>query len=528
MKKIDKLQSELKAGRISRREFVQAASVLGLAAVAPSVFNTAQAMPKKGGKLTAGLGHGDTNDSYDPRTWANDFDYVSGHTWGNHLTEIDNNGNLIGELAESWEASPDAKNWTFALRSGVEFHNGKSFTAQDAVDSINHHRGEDSTSAIKDQLAQITELKADGNRVMFALSGGNADLPFLLATPHLVIMPSKDGKSDWSEGVGTGPYMVEEFEPGVRLKLTRNPNYWKEGRGHFDEVELLTIADVSSRTNALTTGEIDLMDRCEIKTLHLLERNKDITVEKLDGPGHYSVPMRTNLAPFNDNNVRMALKYGLDREAILQTILRGYGSLGNDHPISGAYRYFDPELEQRAYDPDRSKYYLKQAGLSELTVTLAAADAAFGGAVDAAVLYKEHAAKSGITINVERVPSDGYWNNVWNTDNYGWSMCYWSGRSTEDEIFSVAYAADSDWNDSEWQNADFNRLLVAARAELDDAKRRDMYAEMQRLTRDDSGVVVPVFNNFIHARSNDIAHDENMGANHATDGARFAERWWRA
>ena len=108
--------------------------------------------------------------------------------------------------------------------------------------------------------------------------------------------------------------------------------------------------------------------------------------------------MRTDTPPFNNNDVRQALKYALDRDALLQTVLRGHGVVGNDHPISVANRYHASELPQKTFDPDKVKFHLQQAGLTELTVPLHAADAAFGGAVDAAVLYQEHAKNAGIKI----------------------------------------------------------------------------------------------------------------------------------
>ena len=530
MKKIDHLSGMLNAGKINRREFITAALSIGVALPsALSMVGTAQAAtPKKGGKFTAGLGHGSTTDSLDPGTYENDFTNSLTHARNNYLTEIDNQGNLIGELAESWEASSDAKTWRFKLRDGVEFHNGKSLTAEDVIASINHHRGEDSKSAAKSIVGGVTDIKADGNTVVFSLDSGNADFPFVIGDYHLAILPSKDGKADWESGTGTGAYALTSFEPGVKATLKHNPNYWKAGRGHFDEVEMISITDVAARNNALITGEIDFMDRCDLKTLHLLSRKKDISVEELSGTGHYSIPMRTNLKPFDDNNVRLALKYGLDREKILETILRGHGSLGNDHPIGANQRYHNKDLPQRQYDPDKSKYYLKQAGLSTLDVDLSAADAAFGGAIDAAVLYKEHAAKSGININVVREPNDGYWSNVWNTDNRGWCMCYWGGRPTEDWMFTTAYADSADWNDTSWKHPEFNRLLIAARSELDENKRREMYYEMQRLVSDEGGVVIPVFNNYIHAVNNKVAHEKDMAANWANDGQRYTERWWFA
>jgi peptide/nickel transport system substrate-binding protein len=221
--------------------------------------------------------------------------------------------------------------------------------------------------------------------------------------------------------------------------------------------------------------------------------------------------------------VRLALKYGVDREKMLKTILRGYGSVGNDHPISTANRYHASELPQRQFDPDKAKFHLKKAGITDASFDFLTAEAAFVGAIDAGVIYKETAAKAGININVVREPNDGYWSNVWMKKP--WCAVFWGGRPTEDMMFSTAYAADAAWNDTSWQHKRFNELLVAARAELDDPKRRTMYVEMQSIVRDEGGVVVPMFAADLSATSDKIAHGP-VAANWEMDGLRAPERWW--
>jgi hypothetical protein len=184
------------------------------------MLNKAEAAePKKGGTLRAGLGHGSTTDSLDPATFENGFTQFIGYGFRNNLTEISNTGELIGELAEGWNVSDDATVWTFKLRKGVEFHNGKTLDANDVVESLNHHRGE--------------EIKTDGtDTVVVTLEAGNADFSYIVSDYHLVIMPAKDGGGiDWESGVGTGAFALTSFEPGVRATMKRNPNYWKEGRG---------------------------------------------------------------------------------------------------------------------------------------------------------------------------------------------------------------------------------------------------------------------------------------------------------
>ncbi len=519
----------LECGKISRRDFMGRALALGATtALASSMAAQAvkAATPKKGGKLRLGIGHGSTTDTLDPATYENLYIQCVGGAIHNKLTEVSNTGGLVPELAESWEPTPDAKVWAFKLRKGVEFHNGKTLDAEDVVASINHHRGEESKSAAKPIVDPIEDVKADGkDTVVFTMKSGNADFPFIVSDYHLAIMPSKDGKVDALSGVGASGYTLDKFEPGVRTALKRFPNYWKTNRAHFDEGEFLAIVDVTARTNALTTGEIDAMDRVDIKTAHLLARNRNVKIVETSGTAHYTFAMRTDTAPFDNNDVRLALKYALDRKALLQSVLRGHGVVGNDHPIGRSNRYHADELPQRVYDIDKAKFHLKKAGHSSLKVDLSAADAAFAGAVDAAVLYKEHAAKAGIEINVVREPNDGYWSNVWLKKP--WCAVYWGGRPTEDWMFSTAYADGAPWNDTFWKHDRFNKLLIQARAELDETKRREMYVEMQRIVSDEGGVVVPMFNNYVMGLSSKVQHDE-MGSNWSLDGFRALERWWFA
>ncbi|MDP6705527.1 MAG: ABC transporter substrate-binding protein [Alphaproteobacteria bacterium] len=528
MRNIKELERLLKQGKLNRRDFMAGATAMGVSAAAASTLlsSTALAAPKKGGKIRIGLGHGSTTDSLDPATFENLYSQVMGSALRNNLMEVDNEGKLVGELAERYDVSDDARVWTFHLRKGVEFHGGKSLDADDVVASINHHRGKDSKSAAKTLLEPITEMKADGkDKVTMTLAAGNADWPFIMSDYHVAIMPAKDGEVDWKSGVGTGAFSLVSYEPGVRTALKRNPNFFKSGQGHFDEAEMITIADVAARTNALTTGEIDAMDRVDLKTAHLLKRRKGINLVETSGTQHYTFCMRCDTPPFDNNDVRLALKYAIDREAILKTVLKGHGVLGNDHPIGRSNRYHADALPQRAYDPDKAKFHLKKAGQEGLKVDLSAADAAFAGAVDAAVLYKEHAAKAGININVVREPNDGYWSNVWMKKPY--TAVYWGGRPTEDWMFSTAYAADAAWNDSFWKHDRFNELLLKARSELDEKTRGQLYVEMQTIVANEGGVLVPMFANYVMGLADKVKHNK-MAANWSMDGFKCLERWWFA
>ncbi|MDM8551011.1 ABC transporter substrate-binding protein [Desulfobacterales bacterium HSG2] len=527
MSKLEALEQLFNLGKITRREFIERAAALGLAAAASPLFfptPAKAATPKKGGRLRIGISGGSTTDSLDPATMTDMMmQVVICGQLGNSLVEINHKIEPIPELAENWEASADAKQWTFQLRKGVEFHNGKTMDADDVIHSINHHRGKESKSAAKAIVDPIADIRKDGKHtVIFTLKGGNADFPYIMSDYHLIIMP-KDGKPD--AGIFTGGYILKKYEPGVYTFVERNPNYFKTGRAHFDAVETLAINDVNARTNALKTGQIDVMNRCELKTVHFLQRTKGIQVMQQNGTKHYTFAMRCDTAPYDNNDARMALKYAVDREQLVKTILRGYGTVGNDHPISTANRYHASDLEQRHYDPDKAKFHLKKAGIGKTEFRLHTAEAAYVGAVDAGVLYKESATKAGINIEVVREPNDGYWSNVWLKKP--WCAVFWGGRPTEDMMFSTAYKAGVPWNDTFWNHERFNKLLVEARAEMDQKKRRDMYVEMQQIVRDEGGVVVPMFATDLSAATDKIAHDP-LAVNWELDGLKCSERWWFA
>jgi peptide/nickel transport system substrate-binding protein len=516
-------ESSRLTGKITRREFIARASALGtVAALSPAFLaqSVTASTPKKGGRFRLGMAGGSISDSLEPGMLLDHVAFVLQWQIKNNLVEVDHKGNAIPELAESWEPSPDATKWTFKIRKDVEFHNGKSLTSEDVLYSLNYHRGEKSKSAGKSLLKSITDIKADDKHtIVITLSGGNADFPFILSDVQFPIIPAGDKEFR----IGTGGYKLIEFEPGVRSFAKRNPNYWKKGRAHFDEIETFVINDAASRTSALESGQIDAMNRCDLKTAHLLEKKPGLKLIRKASGLHYYFPMRTDTPPFDNRDVRLAMKYAINRQAMLDLILRGYGILGNDHPISPAYRYYASELPQRQYDPDKAKFHMKKAGMENYVFKLHASDAAFAGGLDAAIIFKEYANKAGVKMEVVKEPADGYWSNVWMKKP--WSMSYLSGRPTEDMIFSLQYARGAAWNDTFWDNERFNKLLTEARSELDQSKRREMYVEMQQLVRDDGGLVLPFFADNVQAGIKKLKI-ENMAGQYPLDGLRCSERWW--
>lgn len=511
-------------GGVTRRGLMQSAAAGAFLLGTGMRPARAQSEPQRGGTLRVGKGHGQTSDSYNPGNWENGYMLAFGFAIYNRLTEVDVDGSLIPELAESWEASEGADVWTFKLRQ-ANFHDGTPVKASDVVASINHHRGEESESAAKPLVEPIKDIEApDDSTVRFSLSGGNADFPFILSDYHLAIgKAGENGKVDWTQAMGSGSYVLDNFEPGVRSDFTRWDGNWRSDRGWFDRIEMLAIIDPVARQNALMTGAVDVIDRVDVKTVELLKRNPSVVISSIMGNQHFTFPMRCNEPPFDDPNVRNAVKYAVKRQELVDKVLAGYGGLGNDNPITPAMPYFNANIPQREYDPEKSKWYLKQAGLDSLELTLFSAETAFAGAVDAAQLIAASAQPAGITVQVERAANDGYWSNIWNLKP--WCASYWGGRPVPDQMFSTAYECGVPWNETAWCNDRFDELLVTARAELDTEKRQAMYYEMQELVHDDGGQLLPMFAAYVMALSDKIGHGE-MASNWEMDGERWSERWW--
>lgn len=518
-----------RAARSSRRAFLEQASAMiaaGAVGGMPGLGYAQSTEPKVGGFARIGFSDGSQNDTLDPGSWATSYAGASFNgSLCNNLTEILPDATLAGDLAESFESDRNASRWVFKLRPGVTFHNGKSLTPEDVRRSLLHHMSEDSGSGALAIVKQIESVESDGNNVIFTLQNGNADFPYLLTDYHLSIFPAaKDGDGiDFASGVGTGPFELESFEPGIATKFTRNPNYHKNNKPYFDEVEFLAITEPTARLNALLTGEVDVINDLDVRNIPLLERDDQKKVMRISSLRHFTFDMDTTVAPYNDPNVRLALKYAIDRADIIDKVFLGEAKPGNDNPVAEIMKYHAETPPQYEYNIEKAKDYLKKAGLESVAVDLSVADAAFPGAVEAAVLFKEHAAPAGITVNIIREADDGYWDNVWLKKPF--NGCDWFGRATLDWLFSTSYTSEAPWNNTHWSNERFDKLHAHARVEMDESKRQAQYAEMQQLIHDDGGAITVAFANFLYGMTSRIGHGA-VGGILPADNMRMTERWW--
>ena len=500
--KVKFLQKEYEHRRLSRRDFLGYMGAAGLtASAAGSLLTASNAVlaqsPVRGGRMRLGWYTHSANDTLNPNRLTTSLDFTRVYQVCNTLVSYEEDLSAGPDLAESWETSSDGKTWRFNLRQGVTFHNGKSLTADDVIYSLNRHRGEKSDSIIKAWLAGITDLRKDGDAVVIIeLDSPNSDLPMYLGDMHAAIVP--DGFTDFDNLIGTGPFKLDNFKAGVGMLGKRNENYHFDGRPYVDEVETFGIADTAARINALLAGDIHFTVRVDPKSIGIINGAPGVTMANAKSSRHLTFPMMTDRAPTSSLDVRQGLRLLLDRQAVLNNIQKGYGAIGNDTPIGPADRYWCKELPQRDQDLDKAKFHFNKAGLK--TIDLHTSESAGGvQSVDMALMMKEAASKIGVDINFHREPTDGYWAKVWMKFPFHGSN--WMPRPTADLRFSLTYISDAKWNEGAWKHEKFDNIIKEARGVSDGPKRYEMYCEAQKIMWNEGGSIVPLFTDWLDARS---------------------------
>lgn len=479
---------------IDRRSFIKhTATVAATAAMAsswslPRAFAADASAPRKGGHLIIGLDNASSTDRLDPAFWFESWMYFTGSQLFNALVEIDEQGAIVPSLAESWSSGDGGRRWVLNIRKGVEFHDGRSLSAKDVVWSLDHHRGDASSSPVKGYLEPVTALTATGpHEVTITLSAPNVEFIALLSAVHFAITAENEA---FEKGIGTGAFILESFQPGVRMLAKRNPSHWNPARGHVDSVETLAMNDSTARVAALISGSVQIINRVNPRLVGRIEKMPSIQLVRDKDSQIFTLPGLANLKPFDSLDGRLALKYAIDRQQMIDTVLGGYASLGNDNPIFPSNRYFSRDIPQRPYDPDRARFHWQKAGFDG-PLLLSAADAGFPGAVDAAQLYQQSAKKAGIPLTVERVPDDSFWTDTWLKKAFCTSN--WGARPTADALLSLVFTSNAPWNESAWRVPAFDQLVKAARGETDEDKRRQTYHDIQVMLVEQGSEIIPLY-----------------------------------
>lgn len=483
---------------IHRRDFLAASVALGgLALTSPSAGAQSQ---RRGGTLRVSVDQAIAK--LNPLITRVNPEYLVAELLYSGLTRLKVDMTPEADLAESWTNSPDLLEWTFNLRKGVTFHDGSACTAADVVATFEAILDAKTASPARQNVGPIAKVAAkDDSTVVFTLSAPFADLPVTLAYTNAKIVPAAVLKAGLArldrEAIGTGPFRLVSFEPERLIVVARNDAYYDKARPYLDKVEVVVYPDVSAEVSALISGDTDLISSTPPTEFGRLQKASGVKALRVPSGQFCNVNFGCDQKPFNDLRVRQALALTVDRATMVDFVTEGFGSPGNDTPLSPAYRFY-VEQPLKKVDIAKAKALLSEAGYPNgLDATLIASDRP-GQRTQLAVALREMAKPAGFRINVETMPHATYLDQVWKKGSF--YVGFYNMQATADAIFSLLYTSNAAWNETHWNNAAFDKLVFEARATVDEAKRRAFYAEAQKLMNVEVPSIIPAFFDLLAAQ----------------------------
>lgn len=418
------------------------------------------------------------------------------HTFAvyNRLVDIDDNFNVLPELATEWSVSPDGMTWTFKLRSGVKFHSGKDFSSADVVYSFKRLLDEKTGSGARAVLEFLDadNIKAvDPTTVTFTTKKPVVELPVLISNKFTNIVPDGAKQEDLrKKGDGTGPFMQEQFTPNAPVRILRkNPNYWNAGQPKADCIRITVAQEAVAAVAAIKAGQVDLMLNVDPSVIGSLKDDPNVQLLETAASNSMTVSMWVDTKPFDNVKVREALKLVVDRQAMVDTVLLGFGEAGADNPVPvGNPASYTKEAPKQ--DIEKAKSLLAEAGYSDgLKFDLYTAEGV-PGMVRMAQVYAEMAKAAGIAINVVVTPAESFWDDVWLKKPIVTSA--WSMRPPGEGL-AVAYTQSAKWKETHWERPDYDAMLLKANTTVDADERRKVFQQTGELLAKEGGLILPMF-----------------------------------
>jgi peptide/nickel transport system substrate-binding protein len=419
---------------------------------------------------------------------------------GQYLTWSDKDLNLIPALAESWEPNADLSEWTFNLRQGVLYHDGTEVKAADVVASIEGVLPGNAASAAQTfNIAPGGTLAVDDYTVKFALTSPNGSFPFFTSSDNYnsAILPASWWQT-YAEGSyeqsfpGTGPWINESYDPGISAVYTKNPNYWGDNANQADRLEITFYADEAAAVTAFQEGRIDVIPHISFFGGQPLIDDDGAVKQTIGSAQHRQVHMATDIEPMTDPRVRQAMALMLNREALVDGLLGGFGSVGNDHPLWFNYPSYNSEATpQREQDLAAAQGLLDAAGLGDgLEVTLhGITDREMP---DLGALIKGFAGQlNNVVINLQFDDGGTYYDQYWLSSPMG--ITDYGHRGVPDVFLGSTLRSDGTWNAAHWSNPDYDALNDAYVAAPDLDTQRQIAGEIQQLLHEETPLIVPYF-----------------------------------
>jgi peptide/nickel transport system substrate-binding protein len=529
------LKDLYQSGKISRREFLRNATLLGMSAAAASTFVTGcgptpteqppaeepgeeepTGAPQRGGKLRVAS-------QVQKVTHPAQFSWVSPSNQlrqvAEYLTYTDGDNITHPWLLEDWEVSDDLKTWTLNLRQGIMHNNGDEFNADDVVFTMNEWLDEDVGSSILGLMGGYLSPdgieKVDDYTVKLHLDAAEIAVPEHLFHYPALMLNHRTFEGDFLKAPhGTGPYTLEEYSEGERVLLKRRDDYWQEGADgeplpYLDEMEFIDMgSETSAWIAAIQGGEVDLLDLGDIGGTDIflaLQDSDDVHVKGITTAQTRLLRMRVDMDPWTDNNVRMALKLCQNHEKILDLAYFGEGQPGEDFHVAPVHpEYCDKPVPE--YDPEKAKQLLADAGYPDGLDVELAVGSGWNDVVSYAEVLKEDAAAAGFNITLNTMPNSQYWEQ-WTEVALG--ITPWTHRPLGTMVLNLAYVADDEgnpasWNETRWVDEEFSELLTKANGTLDVEERREIFCELEQIQYDRGSIGVPFWRNIWYVYTKDL------------------------
>jgi peptide/nickel transport system substrate-binding protein len=503
------LLDELLLGRIDRRVFLRHATRLGigwpllgaLGAAAGLGFAArgATADGATGGTVRAGVAmpHG----AIDPILVNDSGSYQLMFQVAEFLCVTQPDLTLKPVLAESWSHNDDGSVWTFKLRRGVKFHDGRPMRAEDVVasfDRLSDPAGaSNALSVFKGLLSKGGTRKVDDYTVAFHLDTPNGNFPYTVSIDNYnaVILPADYRGAYESDFMGTGPFRLERYRPREGATFVRNPDYWGP-KALPDRLEFKFYSDIQPRLLALQSGEVDILDAVPVVLSPALRANPDIDVLRVRSANQRQLHMRCDSAPFSDKRVRQALALSLDRKKLVDGLCRGMAAMGNDSPFAPLYPSTDPTVAQREQDLIKAKQLIAAAGAGAgFDVTLTTEH--YSDIPEYAQLVQNFAKPLGVRITLKIETQALYYGKSipgqsdWLDSTLG--ITDYAHRGAPNTLLGNPLVSRGPWNAAHFASAAYDAMVRRYVKALDSQAQRSAARDIQELLLDETPLIISYF-----------------------------------
>ncbi len=424
------------------------------------------------------------------------------------LTSYAQDGSLRGELAESWQRTGET-GWMFKLRD-AKFQNGEAVTAADVKWTIEQIAAEKSTAYFRTQMQGVERIETPDDRtIVLVMKEAVSMLPTWMASYH---MPIISRNSPRGAPVGAGPFRIKAQERGVSIDLEAFDGFFRKGLPKLRQIRAVAYADENLRVAALRSGDVDLIEYVPWQAMDAISAESSLSLDTVDGAFMFLV-FNGARPPFNDARVRRAVAHAVRREDLVKAAFYGRGSALQQLPIATSSAYYNPEFKDGwRYDPELSKRLLAEAGHKDGLSCSLLSTAQYGMHKDTAEIVQQHLAAVGIKAELN-LPD--------------WATRVAAGKRGQYALAVMGTAADSNDPDGIASFIDgslapsyvrsaglkidrITELLSAGRAEFDEAKRRDIYRQVERIAIDEAPMVGLTWRSQGYAMQRRVSGFKNM------------------